>query len=192
MNARWIQSTISHDRWFISAGSLPKRDELLVLRARADTEIESPVRQDVGDRRVFGDANRVVERQQHDRRADSNSLGPRSHGGGHHHRRARPLALAEVMLAVPRAGEPELLGEHGIADVVGVDVLQGVCGIGMVADSVDQRVLHNAFLLVSNSASCSSTLTRCRRSRSLSTRKLQVTVPEWTVVGDELITGVSG
>ena len=136
---------------------LAERDELLVLRARADAEIEPSVRQDVGDCGILGNANRVVERKQHDRRADPDSLGARRDRGGHHHRRAGPLALAEVVLAVPDADESELLGEHGIADVVGVHVLQGVCGVGMIANPVDKCVLHNEFLSSGILHHCSST-----------------------------------
>ena len=124
---------------------LAERDELLVLRAGSHAEIESTVRQDVRDRGVFRNANRVVEGKQHHRGTDPYVLRARGHGSGHHHRRSRPLTVAEVVLAIPGAGESQLLGKHGIADVVGVDVLQRICSVGMIADSVDNCVLHNQF-----------------------------------------------
>ena len=58
--------------------------------------------------------------------------------GADEDRRPRPLAFAEVMLPVPRADEAHLLGKHRIADVVGVDVLLGVCRLRVVADCVEQ------------------------------------------------------
>jgi hypothetical protein len=65
---------------------LAKRDELLVLRSGADPEVEPATGQDVGDRRVLGNADRVVERQQRHCRTDPQALGPGRDGGRDQHR----------------------------------------------------------------------------------------------------------
>jgi hypothetical protein len=63
-------------------------------------------------------------------------------GGHDQHRRGRPLACGEVVLAVPCEVEPELLRQHRVRDEIRVHVFEGIRVRRMTADSIDDADLH--------------------------------------------------
>src|SRR5204862_3510972 len=86
------------------------------LRANPDAKVDTATRDDVQHGDVLGYANGVVEGQAQDGHpnADAFRLGrDRRH---HQHGRRRPLARGEVVLAVPREVEAELLREDRVGD----------------------------------------------------------------------------
>ena len=138
-NARWIQSIDSHVRPFISFGSMPN------VRNSSYCEPGPMPRSNRPPERMSQIATSSATRigswngQQRDRGADAELR--RCFAATAVHTRIGepgPLALAEVVLAVPRPHEAHLLGEHGVADVVGVHVGEAVGALRMVADCVQQ------------------------------------------------------
>src|SRR5260370_42101132 len=85
--------------------------------ARADPEVEAPIRDDVDRCSILGSANWIMQRHEQDVGAHSNSAGARRDSCEDWELRRRPGALREVMFAGPHMREAQLLAPHRTVDV---------------------------------------------------------------------------
>ena len=95
--------------------------------AAADAEFEAAVRQDVADRRLLGDLDRAVQRQQRHRGAKTDAARPLRRRGQYDQRvgedRERP---DKVDFAEPDGVEAEFVGEIDLRQDVPVALLLGI------------------------------------------------------------------
>src|SRR6266511_2246167 len=85
--------------------------ELLLPPPEPEPEDQAPHRELVDHRGVLGQAERIVERGEHDSRSQAHALGDRGHRGEHRQERRQVPVPGAVVLADPRGIEPELLGQ---------------------------------------------------------------------------------
>ena len=109
--------------------------ELVLAVARAESKREPALAEDVNERRVLGNANRIGERQRDNRGADLDPFGQRRQIGRiHEHIRHDPVFIAEMMLRHPGVIVAELVGAQDFARHPRVHVAVRVgfaIGVGM-------------------------------------------------------------
>ena len=89
--------------------------EFVFAVARAETEHEAAVAQDVDEGGVFRDPQRIGERQRHHRGADLDALGQRREIAGIDEDVGHDAVfVAEMMLGDPGIVEAELVGAHDL------------------------------------------------------------------------------
>ena len=116
--------------------------ELFDAVAEPDAEVEPPVAEDVDGGGVFGDADRVVQRQQQHPGADAHARGePRGGRGDRQHRR-RIAVLDEMVLGNPDVVVAEPLGQLHLAEHVVVELRPGPPPLRRVAEVVGQAELR--------------------------------------------------
>src|ERR1700728_2716647 len=104
----------------------PKAGESGRRPTRAEPELEAPVRDQVEHRRVFGDADGLVERQRHDARAKANSRCARC-GMREKHKRGRKTALVPVEVMLSDPGRIEAVSLR-VNDLLGREAIPLPCG----------------------------------------------------------------
>ncbi len=87
-----------------------------------DSDVEASFAQDVHDRELLGEPNRIVERQDRGSQADAHPPRPRRGGRRQDGRRDGQAVVDEVMLRQPDAVEAELLRPHHLLDLATDDV----------------------------------------------------------------------
>jgi hypothetical protein len=90
----------------------------VVDRALADPNIDPTLAQIVEQGQLHGEADRMVERQLHDGKADADPLGAHSDGRGEQQRVVVDALTGEIMLGQPDVAEPELFGKAHLLDLL--------------------------------------------------------------------------
>ena len=123
-HARRMISTPSSSRLGRLVSDRPKASNSSCAVAHADAEVEAPAGEQRERGGVLGESDRVVQRQQHQVRADPHpgrALGDR---GGDHERRGRVAVVDEVVLGEPHRVEAELLGGDDLVERAAVELLE--------------------------------------------------------------------
>ncbi len=97
--------------------------------AASDPEFQPSVAEDVGDRGLFGDLDRVVQRQERHRRAEPDAGCPLRRRRQHHQRVGQDRKrAAEMQFAEPHRIEADLVPEFDLTDDVVVALLLRIAG----------------------------------------------------------------
>src|SRR5439155_18325823 len=99
--------------------------------AATDTDVEPSFAQDIDDRELFGESNRIVEWKDRGGQADAHPPRPRRGRRRQDGRRDRQAVVDEMVLRQPDAVEAELLGPHHLLDLTPDDLRVGDRGRGL-------------------------------------------------------------
>ena len=91
----------------IGTGVLTTAAKVDLLTEEENAEIEATVGDEIEHGAIFGDANRVVERQDRYVRPHAHLLGARRDRGRRDHRRRHVIVVGEVMLEYVRGAETQ-------------------------------------------------------------------------------------
>jgi hypothetical protein len=94
-------------------------------------DVEPPLRDDVDQRHLLGQPDRIVEGQDGGRQADPNSRSPRGHRAGERGRVHREAVVDEVVLGEPDLVEAQLLRPHHLVELTVDDVRVPVARRGL-------------------------------------------------------------
>ena len=132
---------------WLSSNDTPSGRVFVPVVAAARGEIDAPAAQQIEARPLFGDADRMMQRQHGDRRRQPDALGARGDIGERQVGTGQHAERAEMMLADPRRVHPQLFGIQRLVDDVR-DELVGRARVVVVVVVAQREVaeFHGDFL----------------------------------------------